>query len=90
MALPQTVVGIVASVYPPRPARGVLTTVGSPLRLILVPLTRSGSKVLSSMKSQYGPEKGERVFYASINKGKPGSAKWHGKSTRAPRSLGKR
>ena len=43
-----------------------------------MPLTRSGSKVLGSMQSQYGAEKGERVFYASINKGKPGSAKWHG------------
>jgi len=43
-----------------------------------MPLTPSGTKVLSSMQSQYGPEKGERVFYASMNKGKPGSAKWHG------------
>ena len=33
------------------------------------------------MQSQYGSDKGKRVFYASINKGKPGSAKWHaGKS----------
>jgi hypothetical protein len=38
------------------------------------------------MKSQYGGEKGERVFYASINKGKPGSAKWEGKKASAPRS----
>jgi len=42
------------------------------------------------MKDQYGPEKGERVFYASINKGKPGSTKWHGKPMRAGRSLSKR
>jgi len=55
-----------------------------------VPLTSSGSKVLSSMQSTYGPEKGERVFYASINKGKPGSSKWHGKSASKPRDLSKR
>jgi hypothetical protein len=55
-----------------------------------MPLTKTGSKVLGSMKDQYGPEKGERVFYASINKGKPGASKWHGKSARAPRSLSKR
>ena len=50
-----------------------------------MPLTESGSKVMRSMNSQYGAEKGERVFYASINKGKPGSSKWHGK-----RSAGKK
>lgn len=54
-----------------------------------MPLTRSGEKVLSSMRTQYGAEKGTRVFYASINKGKPGSGKWHGKSATA-RSLRKR
>ena len=53
-----------------------------------MPLTSSGQKVLSSMKDQYGGEKGERVFYASINKGKPGTSKWHGKKT--SRSLSKR
>lgn len=50
-----------------------------------MPVTTSGAKVMRSMQSQYGEEKGERVFYASINKGKPGSAKWHRK-----RSAGKR
>jgi hypothetical protein len=56
-----------------------------------MPLTASGSKVLSSMQSSYGPEKGERVFYASITKGKPGSAKWEGtKKPTTPRSLSKR
>lgn len=44
-----------------------------------MPLTKSGSKVMSSMKSEYGEKKGKQVFYASINKGKPGSKKWHGK-----------
>jgi len=56
-----------------------------------MPLTSSGQKVLSSMQSQYGADKGERVFYASINKGKPGSQKWEGKKASAPgRSLSKR
>ena len=30
----------------------------------------SGEKVMSSMKKQYGEEKGERVFYATENKQK--------------------
>jgi hypothetical protein len=57
-----------------------------------MPLTPSGEKVLSSMQSSYGGEKGKRVFYGSIAKGKPGSAKWEGrkKSAAAPRSLAKR
>ena len=56
-----------------------------------MPLTSSGSRVLRSMQSQYGGEKGERVFYASIAKDKPGSRKWEaGKSAAAPRALAKR
>jgi hypothetical protein len=47
-----------------------------------MPLTKSGRKVMAAMKKQYGEEKGERVFYSSINKGKPGSSSWHGKSRR--------
>ena len=47
-----------------------------------MPLTPTGQKVLSNMTTQYGSrEKGKRVFYASIQKGKPGSQKWHGKSS---------
>ena len=34
-----------------------------------MPLTDKGEKILGSMKNQYGPEKGESVFYASANKG---------------------
>lgn len=34
-----------------------------------MPLTKKGKKILSAMKEQYGEEKGERVFYASQNKG---------------------
>lgn len=28
----------------------------------------SGEKVMSKMKEEYGEEKGERVFYATVNK----------------------
>jgi len=34
-----------------------------------VPLTDKGQKIMSSMKKQYGSDKGESVFYASRNKG---------------------
>lgn len=42
-----------------------------------MPLTKSGKKVLSEMEKEYGAKKGKSVFYASINKKKPGSTKWH-------------
>jgi hypothetical protein len=34
-----------------------------------MPLTEKGEKIKSAMEQQYGPEKGERVFYASKNAG---------------------
>jgi len=34
-----------------------------------MPLTKKGSKIKKAMKKEYGAEKGERVFYASKNKG---------------------
>jgi hypothetical protein len=34
-----------------------------------MPLTKKGSKIMRAMAKEYGPEKGERVFYASRNKG---------------------
>jgi len=34
-----------------------------------VPLTKKGRKIKAAMEAEYGPEKGERVFYASQNKG---------------------
>jgi hypothetical protein len=34
-----------------------------------MPLTAKGKKIMSSMKGQYGDDKGEQVFYASRNKG---------------------
>jgi len=44
-----------------------------------MPLTEEGKKVLRRMKQTYGADKGESVFYASINAKKAGSSKWHGK-----------
>lgn len=35
-----------------------------------MPLTKKGRKIKRSMKSRYGKEKGERVFYASQNSGR--------------------
>jgi len=35
-----------------------------------MPLTSKGKKVKAAMQKQYGKEKGERVFYATENKGK--------------------
>ena len=34
-----------------------------------MPLTKKGKKIMASMKKSYGEEKGEKVFYASQNKG---------------------
>lgn len=34
-----------------------------------MPLSKKGKKVMRAMKSQYGKERGARVFYASVNKG---------------------
>lgn len=38
----------------------------------MAPLTEHGRKMLERMKGRYGGKKGESVFYASINAGKPG------------------
>lgn len=35
-----------------------------------MPLTKKGLKIRESMEKYYGSDKGEEVFYASINKGK--------------------
>ena len=35
-----------------------------------MPLTKKGSKIMRSMKKEYGSEKAKRVFYASANKGR--------------------
>lgn len=34
-----------------------------------MPLTEKGKKIKRSMKKEYGSKKGEKVFYASKNKG---------------------
>jgi len=34
-----------------------------------VPLTGKGEKIKKAMKKQYGKKKGEKIFYASANKG---------------------
>ena len=34
-----------------------------------MPLTPKGTKIMKAMKGEYGSDKGERVFYASQNKG---------------------
>lgn len=47
---------------------------------VKMPLTKTGNKVLSNMEEQYGEKKGKAVFYASINKNKPGSSSWHKKT----------
>jgi hypothetical protein len=41
------------------------------------PITKTGTKVMEAMQREYGAKKGKSVFYASINKGKKGSSKWH-------------
>lgn len=35
-----------------------------------MPLTKKGSKIRKAMEKFYGKDKGEEVFYASVNKGK--------------------
>ena len=39
-----------------------------------MPLTKSGKKVMSSMKKTYGKKKGKKVFYATAKKK---NKKWH-------------
>jgi hypothetical protein len=55
-----------------------------------MPLTRTGSKVLGSMREQYGADKGERVFYATANKKPALGQKWHGARRPASRPISKR
>jgi|TARA_R100001509_G_scaffold132773_1_gene86300 hypothetical protein len=35
-----------------------------------MPLTEKGKKIKKSMQKQYGKKRGEKVFYATKNKGK--------------------
>jgi len=50
-----------------------------------MPLSRAGERFLMKMKRNYGDKKGREIFYASINKGKPGSNKWHRKNRQRAR-----
>lgn len=34
-----------------------------------MPVTKKGAKIKKAMEKEYGKEKGEKVFYASANKG---------------------
>jgi len=53
-----------------------------------MPLTKKGSEIKAAMKKQYGEKKGEKVFYASANKGTvKGVAK--GQKLKAGGSVGK-
>lgn len=40
-----------------------------------MPLSKKGRKIKAAMAKTYGPEKGEQVFYASVNKGTVKGAK---------------
>lgn len=40
-----------------------------------MPLTKKGAKIREAMEKYYGKDKGEEVFYASVNKGKIKGAK---------------
>lgn len=53
-----------------------------------MPLTPKGRRILASMKAQYGSDKGERVFYASANKGTITGV--HGKRHRVRRHQARR
>lgn len=56
-----------------------------------MPMTRKGKKIMSAMTDEYGKQKGERVFYASVNKGKlTGVEKGQAKSHSAANRTGKR
>ncbi len=52
-----------------------------------MPLTSKGRKIMAAMKKEYGDEKGERVFYASANKGKIRGV--HGKKKHRKSLLGR-
>ena len=46
-----------------------LKTASVRIVFVQMPLTKKGKKVKKAMKKTYGSKKGERVFYASKNKG---------------------
>ena len=48
-----------------------------------MPLTSKGKKIKRAMTKEYGAEKGEKVFYASANKGTIGGVHEKKKSSRS-------
>ncbi len=50
-----------------------------------MPLTKKGRKIKAAMRKSYGEEKGERVFYASANKGKIKGVHKGGRKTQSRR-----
>lgn len=44
-----------------------------------MPLNKKGKKIKKAMELEYGKERGEKVFYASENKGKIKGVKKRGK-----------
>lgn len=55
-----------------------------------MPLTRKGRKIMRSMKRQYGPEKGESVFYASKNAGTVSGVEHRGRKAKKKSRHGRR
>jgi hypothetical protein len=53
-------------------------------------LSKSGMEVAKKMMGEYGKEKGKKVFYASMNKGNPGSSKWEVRAAAAKSLLKKK
>lgn len=50
-----------------------------------MPLTPKGKEIMAAMKSEYGPKKGEQVFYASKNKGTISGVEKHVKGPKWPK-----
>ncbi len=46
------------------------TVVGDTIKRKKMPLTKKGAKIREAMQKFYGKDKGEEVFYATVNKGK--------------------
>lgn len=54
-----------------------------------MPLSAKGQEILGKYKKQYGSDRGKSNFYASINKGNPGTGQWHGKKKGDVQVLGR-
>ena len=54
----------------------------------VMPLSKTGKEVMSSMKGQYGSKEGESIFYATMNK-KGMKGEWENKKAAMKRSYEK-